>query len=248
MREPRLYVDEPLAADMVIALADERAHYLRNVMRIKRARSLRLFNGRDGEWRGVVLEIARNRVLVRLTDRLRTGREKSGPLLLMAAIKRPRLEWLIEKAVELGVGEVRLVRTEHAVVEPDSGRRLRAKIIEASEQCERLSLPLLHEPQALESVVGEVEERPVLFADERGEAPPLLAALDSLSEPLLPALLVGPEGGFSHGERRWLRMQEHVRPASLGGLILRSETAALCMLAVCMAARSAKAPTGGGGE
>jgi len=235
MRAPRLFDEAGFETGQALVLEDERAHYLRNVLRLGQDAEVRLFNEVSGEWRARIAEVQKRRLVLRLEDQLRAPAPEPGPVLLFAPMKRPRLEWLLEKAVELGAGALQPVITERTVVGLANPDRLARRMVEAAEQCERLSVPPLLEPRPLESAL--VDRGLVAVADEAGPAPPLLEALFEGGEV---DLLTGPEGGFSPAERQWLMAMDRVRPVSLGPLVLRAETAALAMLSGWRLVRDAR--------
>lgn len=240
MSPPRLHVAQPLGDDAQIRLAPPQAHYLRHVLRLRAGAEVLVFNGADGEWRARLAEGREPSLAVTGLERPQAA--EPGPTLLIAPIKRPRLEWLLEKAVELGVRRFVPVLTERTVVRPEASNRLRARIIEAAEQCGRLTLPTVDEPTPLMTAVASMTAAgPLAFADEAGGGLPLLAALDA--QPLA-AFLIGPEGGFSPRERRDLLFRDHVVAVSLGGTILRVETAALYAATCWRAAADRRGVTG----
>lgn len=227
MSPPRLFVEQTLAARMPVRLEAPQAHYLRHVLRLRQGAPVLVFNGADGEWLGHLAE-GREPTLV-ADSQTRPQREEAGPLLLVAPIKRPRLEWLVEKAVELGVARIAPVLTERSVVRPESSQRLRRQAVEAAEQCGRLSVPAVEEPgRLLRTVETAAAGAGVAFADEAGGGVPLLAALETGG---IGGLLVGPEGGFAPAERAALLAVSGVVPVSLGPLVLRAETAAIYAMA-----------------
>ncbi|MCB2054589.1 MAG: 16S rRNA (uracil(1498)-N(3))-methyltransferase [Geminicoccaceae bacterium] len=232
MRVPRLFVEQPLGEGQSIEIAAERAHYLRNVLRLRTGASVDLFNGRSGEWRATMAGIDRRRITLEIGAQRRPQADESGPVLLFAPIRRNRLEWMLEKAVELGVHALVPVVTEHAVVELGRPDRLRARLIEAAEQCGRLTVPEIGQVVSLEDVIERHAE--LVVADERRDGQPLLAALEDRPDS---PLLVGPEGGFSDAERRLLA-DAGARFTTLGPLVLRAETAALFVLAAWRALES----------
>jgi len=225
MRMPRLYLEDSLHVGVRIDIEQERAHYLRNVMRLRPGDRTRLFNTIDGEWAGRVAGIERRTVQVEVEKRLREPSPEPGPELYFAPLKRHRQEMLVEKAVELGVASMKPVSTAHGVVERISVARTRSRIIEAVEQSERMTVPTFEAIVELDKII---DGRKFLMADERG-GKPLLQALDDSPDA---AFLVGPEGGFSAEERTWLHAAEGVNPVTLGPTILRAETAAIFMLSV----------------
>ena len=237
MAEPRLYLDAPLDRDAVVPLVADDAHYLRTVLRLKPGDRVRPFNARDGEWSASIERLARHAAEIRLIERRRAPASPAGPRLLMAAIKRPRLEWLLEKATEAGVGRIDLITTSRTVAGLDRADRLGAKLKEAAEQCGRLDVPELTGPtplvEALDDALG---SGPVLMADETRDGLALLSALERHPDA---ALLVGPEGGFALEERRGLHGRPGVVPVRLGPTILRAETAALLLLGAAMLTKDA---------
>lgn len=240
-RAPRLFLDVPLAAGAVVELAVERAHQLRHVLRLGEGASVRLFNARSGEWRAELVRLDRRGGEARVVDRLRAPEEEIGPRLAVAPIRANRLDWLIEKAVELGVGAIDLVLTQRTVVRPARTHRLEAIAVEAAEQCGRLSVPPLAEPIELGAWLDALPPGTrVVMADEAGGAQPLA----SLRRAPGAILLVGPEGGFAPEERRQLGERPNVLRVGLGSHILRSETAAIVLLVTERLARETAAPGG----
>lgn len=231
MRDTRLHLDEPLTEGVALTLDAAPSHYLKAVLRARAGQSLRVFNAASGEWRARLERLERHSTTLSIEVLLRPPTPEPGPTLLFAPIKKPRLDYLLEKAVELGVARLQPVRCRHGVVDGNKPERLRQRLVEAVEQCERLSVPeLLPARDLLETVAAASQ---VLVADERGGRP-LLGALDGRLDA---ALLVGPEGGFSPEEQAALRRLAHVEAVSLGPTILRAETAGLMMLA-CHRARA----------
>lgn len=240
-RAPRLFLDVPLAAGAVVELAVERAHQLRHVLRLGEGAPVRLFNPRSGEWRAELVRLDRRGGEARVEDRLRAPETETGPRLAVAPIRANRLDWLIEKAVELGVAAIDLVLTQRTVVRPARIDRLAAIAVEAAEQCGRLSVPPLTGPVELTTWLDTLPPGTrVVMADEAGGQPPLV----SLRRAPGAILLVGPEGGFAPEERRQLGERPDVLRVGLGSHILRSETAAIVLLAAERLAR-AEAPPGG---
>jgi len=232
MRDTRLHLDQPLDAGLQLTLDAAATHYLKAVLRARAGHRLRVFNARDGEWRARLARLDRHDGSLEIEDQLRPAVPEPGPTLLFAPLKKARLDWLLEKATELGVARLQPVRCQHAVVEGSKPERLRQRIVEAVEQCERLSVPALLPETTLFAAVEAAGEG-VVMADEAGGAPllPTLAAHPAA------ALLVGPEGGFAAAERTLLRRLTNVFPVGLGPAILRAETAALMLLA-CHRARA----------
>ena len=232
MRDTRLHLDQPLDAGLLLGLDAAATHYLKAVLRARAGHRLRVFNARDGEWRARLTRLDRHEAALEVEDRLRAPSPESGPTLLFGPLKKPRLDWLLEKATELGVARLQPVRCRNGVVEGGRPERLRQRIVEAVEQCERLSVPTLLPEAELAAAVAAMPDG-VVMADETGG----VALLPTLDAHPSAALLVGPEGGFSTDERATLHRMTNVFPVSLGPTILRAETAALMLLA-CHRARA----------
>ena len=228
---PRLFVDAPLGEGQAITLDGPPANYLANVLRLQVGDQVKLFDDRTGEWLGELTEAGRKRVSLTLVKRLREREAVPDLWLLFAPIKRGRIDWLVEKATELGVARLAPVTTQRTVVDRLNLERLRAHSIEAAEQCERTALPELLAPASLdEAVAGWPAERALYFADEGGGTP-----LADAVEPGPAAILIGPEGGFTEAERAAIRAVAQARPVSLGPRILRADTAAIAAISVWMA-------------
>lgn len=227
---PRLFVEAALAEDAVLTLEGGPANYLANVLRLGPGAKVKLFDDISGEWLAEIAEAGKKRVALAVGERLR-GREAVPDLwLLFAPIKRGRINWLVEKATELGVARLVPVLTRRTVVDRLNLERLRAHIVEAAEQCERTALTQLAEPVKLDALLaGWPDGRTLYFADEAG-GEKLAAA------PGPAAILIGPEGGFTGEERAAVRALPQARPISLGPRILRADTAALAAVALWMEA------------
>lgn len=229
---PRLFVDQPLSDGLVLTLEGAPANYLGNVLRLGAGAEVKLFDDRTGEWLARVENAGRKRVSLAVTRHLRPREEVPDLWLLFAPVKRAPLDWMIEKATELGAGRLVPVVTQRTVVDRVNLDRLRAITIEAAEQCDRTALPALDEPVKLEKLLKEwPADRALLFADEEGGAPLQEAAALGPS-----AILIGPEGGFTAEERAMIRALPSARAVALGPRILRAETAALAALSLWMAA------------
>ncbi len=229
--EARLHVDAPLADGVTVEAGPGPAHYLGTVLRLGPGAAVALFNGRDGEWLARIAAIGKGRCRLLPEHRLRD--QSSGPdlWLCFALIKRARLDWLVEKATELGAARLQPVitrRTEPARVNLD---RLRAHAVEAAEQCERLDLPELGEPVTLAALLGAWPAGRVLVAAAEAGATRPIAEIAAAHAGQPAAVLVGPEGGFAPEELDALRNLPFVEMAGLGPRILRAETAALAALA-----------------
>lgn len=239
-RAPRLHLDLPLAAGAVVELDDAQVHRLRHVLRLGPGSLVRLFNAGSGEWRAELVRLDRRGGAARLDEPLRPPSTERGPRLAVAPIRANRLDWLVEKAVELGVGRLDLVLTRRTVVRPARIDRLVAIATEAAEQCGRLSVPSIAGPVELEAWLGGLPVGThLVVADETG-GEPALEALQRLPEAVL---LVGPEGGFAPEERHLLLGRPGTVPIGLGPRILRSETAAIVLLAARELARAGTSTT-----
>jgi 16S rRNA (uracil1498-N3)-methyltransferase len=225
---PRLFVDQALSDEASLTLDGAPANYLSSVLRLSSGAQVKLFDDRTGEWLAEIKEAGKKRVSLHVVSRLR-GREPVPDLwLVFAPIKRGRIDWLVEKATELGVARLMPVITRRTIVERLNLDRLRAHIVEAAEQCERTALTQLGEPQKLDALLRDwPSERTLFFADEAGGEP-----LRASSGPA--AILIGPEGGFTSDEREAVRALPQARPVSLGPRILRADTAALAAVSLWM--------------
>ncbi len=227
----RLYVAADLEADASIGLESGQAHYLKHVLRLRAGAGVALFNGRDGEWRGEIDALGKGWGSVALTERTRAQILAPDPWLLFAPIKRARLDFLIQKAVELGVAALWPVITEHTDVTRVNVDRHRANAIEAAEQCERLTVPEIAPPRRLPAALEAFPRNRRLFVcAERGPAIPIMTALQGTTDDQPWAVLIGPEGGFAKSELDALAKHPNVTAVSLGPRILRAETAAIAAL------------------
>ncbi|MCW5758495.1 MAG: 16S rRNA (uracil(1498)-N(3))-methyltransferase [Phenylobacterium sp.] len=238
----RLFVDADLAAGVEIALDPAQAHYLRNVMRRAPGDAVRVFNGRDGEWRAVIRALGKGKGSIAAEDCLRPQAAESDLWLLAAPIKRTAIDFVAAKATELGASAILPIFTRRTAVSRVNIERLRANAIEAAEQCERLSVPAIREAAPLEkALAGWPPARRLLFCDESRAGQPIAAALlaekarDAAAGTRPWAILIGPEGGFAPEELARLRALPAVLPVSLGARLLRADTAALMALAVWQA-------------
>jgi 16S rRNA (uracil1498-N3)-methyltransferase len=228
----RLYVEADLAEGATLACSPAQANYLRNVLRLRGGDPILAFNGRDGEWRAELVEAGKRGAALAVAARVRP--QEGGPDIdyLFAPLKRSRLDYLVQKAVEMGVARLRPVLTRRTTPERVNLERMRANAIEAAEQCGILRIPGLDAPRVLERVIAEWDAgRSLIFCDEGSDVADPLAVLRAL-KPGPVALLVGPEGGFDDAERELLSSQPFVARISLGPRILRADTAAVAALAL----------------
>ena len=227
----RLFVKSKLAASVEIELTQAQANYLGNVLRLRESDELLLFNGSDGEWRASLGPIGKKRVhAVRHQTRL----QERGPDLhyLFAPLKRARLDYMAQKATEMGASVLRPVLTRRTVAERVKVDRLVANAIEAAEQCGILRVPEVEAPESLDKVLRNWDGgRALIFADEAAPSASPLEVLAALKATPF-AVLVGPEGGFDPEERASLLAKPFVHPISLGPRVLRADTAAVAALAL----------------
>ncbi|MGF1621186.1 MAG: 16S rRNA (uracil(1498)-N(3))-methyltransferase [Rhodomicrobiaceae bacterium] len=228
----RLFVQDALAPGADVKCSQDQAHYLGNVMRMRAGDAVLAFNGRDGEWLAEIVALKRGDC--ELAARERTREQTGGPDFhyLFAPLKKARLDFMVQKATELGVAALRPVMTRRTVAERVKLERMQANVIEAAEQCGVLRVPEVAEPEKLEAVLGKwPESRALVFADESA---PIASPLEALAAiPTGPAaLLIGPEGGFTEEERAMLLALPFVHAISLGPRIMRADTAAVAALAL----------------
>lgn len=232
----RLFVDHPLGEGARIPCTPEQASYLRSVLRLGEGDEILIFNGRDGEWRARLSEAGKRGAA--LEAQTLTRAQEGGPDLhyLFAPLKRARLDYMVQKAAEMGVARLVPVITRHTVAERVNLERMRANAIEAAEQCGILRVPEIAEPVKLASLLDTWDaSRRLIFCDEAAEQASPLAALACIAAGPL-AVLIGPEGGFSPDEREMIRARPEAIALSLGPRIMRADTAAVAALALVNAA------------
>ena len=226
----RLYVPHPLAEQTNVTLDADQSHYVARVMRGAVGDVLHLFNGTDGEWAAEIKDANKKSVTLFCTNQTRKQHHCPDIWLCFAPIKAGRIDFLAEKATELGVSALLPVKTDRTIVSRVNEERLKANVIEAAEQTERLDLPEIRPYQPLQSLLDNwPEDRSLYYGDELGsgiDASTLWKELDYGKC----ALLIGPEGGFSEKEQQMLRQHPQAKPVSLGPRILRADTAALAGL------------------
>ena len=227
----RLFVDANLGAGVVAPLRQDQTHYLVNVMRQGEGDAVDLFNGRDGEWRAKLVEPRKKIWAARVETQVRPWADGPDLDLVVAMVKRGRLETIVEKAAELGARRVRPVTTERTNAQRLGLERLRAIATEAAEQTGRMDVPEIVEPTSLARVLADWSpDRRLMFCDEAGDALPVGKALGDSPKGAPWAILIGPEGGFSPAERAAIRAVAGAVPVSLGPRILRADTAAIAAL------------------
>jgi 16S rRNA (uracil1498-N3)-methyltransferase len=237
-RTPRLYVDAPLAEGASVALDAAQANYLGNVLRARTGDSVLLFNGRDGEWRGTLAHTGKRALALAVTGRTRPQTRALDLHYLFAPLKSARLDYMAQKAVEMGASRLQPVLTRHAQVARVNLERMRANAVEAAEQCGILTLAEIAAPLTFERMLADRDPaRLLVFCDEDAEVKDPVAALTNArrergSEAIPLAVLVGPEGGFADEERAALLALPNAVRLALGPRILRADTAAVAALAL----------------
>jgi 16S rRNA (uracil1498-N3)-methyltransferase len=234
-RMQRLFVPQPMNQDGEIEPDPQQGHYLLNVLRLQPGAQLLVFNGADGEWLARIDEISKKRVRMSLTVQVRPQPGASDLVYCFAPLKVGRLDYLVQKAVEMGAGVLQPVLTQHTQMSNVSIDRIRANVVEAAEQCGILAIPEVREVVKLDRLIWEWEAgRRLIFCDEGAETNNPVPALRAIAEQKL-GLLIGPEGGFSDEERQQLRALPYVTPIPLGPRILRADTAEVAAMAVIQA-------------
>ncbi len=231
-KSPRLFVESDLSVGARVAVDAAQGNYLLNVLRLKEGSAILLFNGRDGEWRARIVEAKRKTCALAVEEKQREQTPLPDLHYLFAPLKHARLDYMVQKAVEMGAGRLSPVLTEFTQVSRVNLDRMRANVIEAAEQCGVIALPPIDQPRKLaDALAGWESGRRLIFCDEAAPTANPAEALKGL--PRGPAaLLIGPEGGFSERERADLIARPYVTALSLGPRILRADTAAVAALAL----------------
>jgi len=233
---PRLFVNAPLRAGERIALERNQSNYLGNVLRLSAGDSILVFNGRDGEWQAAIEGRKRPDTLV-IAAQTRPQDRLPDITCVFAPLKHARLDYMVQKAVEMGAAKLQPVLTRHTQVSRVNVERMRANVIEAAEQCGIISVAEVVEPVALERFVDARDAaRLLVFCDEASEVEAPVRALQGASAFTGIDVLIGPEGGFAAEERELLLRQPSILRLSLGPRILRADTAAVAALALVQAA------------
>jgi 16S rRNA (uracil1498-N3)-methyltransferase len=228
---PRLFVDELLSEGADVRIEGGQAHYLLNVMRLREGASVKVFDDRSGEYLATVMATGKRDLVLSVVGKLRDRLPSPDLWLCQALIKKDRLDWIAEKACELGVARFVPLLTRRCVVDKVKEDRLRSQMIEAAEQCERTTLPEIAPLVKLEALLKDwPQDRTLYFCDERGGEP-----FAPTSGPA--AILIGPEGGFTDEENTAIRAHPSAKAVSLGPRILRVDTAAVAAISVWMAAQ-----------
>jgi 16S rRNA (uracil1498-N3)-methyltransferase len=226
----RLYVIFNIIKNQIIALQEDQSHYLYKVMRKKAGDKIRIFNEKNGEWLAQIKEIDRNQVHVEAIDCVRAPCQETNIWLIFAPIKHPRIQFLIEKATELGISKLLPIKLKHSVVDKINLEKIKSYALEASEQSERLSIPAVLPLSNLEELIKNWDiSRKILLCDETEKSKTLTLALQENKKENI-AIMVGPEGGFADYELELLHKQPFVIPIQMGPRIMRAETAAIAAI------------------
>ena len=235
-RTQRLFVDAPLGSGQTVPLDREQANYLGNVLRLKPGADVLVFNGRDGEWRAQLAAVGKKALSLEIAEQTRVQTPAGDLDYLFAPLKHARLDYMVQKAVELGVSRLSPVITRHTQTERVNLERMRANAIEAAEQCGILSIAEVAEPVTFGKFVAAWSgTRTLVFCDEDADVKDPVAALAGSTTPL--SVLIGPEGGFASEERQALLQLPNVVRLALGPRILRADTAAVAALTLVQSVR-----------
>ena len=231
---PRLHLEEPLSAGGEIILSREQGHYLTGVLRLSSGDAVRAFNGRDGEWLAYLATVSKKSMSLRCERLVAEAKLPPDIDYVFAPLKHARLDYVVQKATELGARRLRPVMTSRTVAERVNLDRMRANVVEAAEQCNLVHVPEVLEPEKLEKILATWEKgRSLVYCDETMVDYNPLESLKTLRAPS--AVLVGPEGGFTDEEKALLKSCPFVIPISLGPRIMRADTAAISVLTLVQA-------------
>lgn len=236
----RLFLRHDLNAGAIIQLDRTQTNYLTNVLRMKAGARINVFNGEHGEWSAVLVQRGRRDWALAINQFCQKQTEHLDLQYLFAPLKQARLDYMVQKAVELGVGRLTPVLTQHGQINRVNAHRMQSNAIEAAEQCGLLTIPSIDEPipltELLDSWSSLQPDRRIVFCDEREREKDVVAALKGMSGSRF-AVLIGPEGGFSSEERNRLVSNDFVTSVGLGPQIMRADTAAVAAIALVQAVR-----------
>jgi 16S rRNA (uracil1498-N3)-methyltransferase len=236
MTSERLYVEGPLGAGARLELTEAQAHYLVHVLRLGAGARLLVFNGRDGEWSAELADIRKRSAGLAVSNQTRPQLDGLDIDYLFAPLKRSRLDYMVQKAVEMGVARLQPVVTQRTIAERVNLDRMRANAVEAAEQCGVLRVPAVLAPVSLQKLLNDWNAaRSLIFCDEGADVKSPIEALAGVPPGPL-AVLIGPEGGFEAQERAVLLAKPFVTGVALGPRIMRADTAAVAALALVNAA------------
>ncbi|WP_316213519.1 MULTISPECIES: 16S rRNA (uracil(1498)-N(3))-methyltransferase [unclassified Bradyrhizobium] len=232
---PRLFIDASLSTGQVITLERDQGNYLGNVLRLSAGDAVLVFNGRDGEWRAAIAGRKRAEQLI-VQEQMRAQDRLPDVAYVFAPLKHARLDYMVQKAVEMGACSLQPVITRFTQVARVNSERMRANVVEAAEQCGILSLAEVADPVPLARFLAQrPPERLLVFCDEAAEVASPLQALHADAPATGIDLLIGPEGGFADEERALLLRQPRLVRLALGPRILRADTAGVAALALIQA-------------
>ncbi len=233
---PRLFVDAPLLKGANVDLTANQAHYLRGVLRMAEGDGVRVFNGKDGNWLADISDLGKKKGIVTITEQTHVQRDEPDIWLAFAPIKNARLDVLVEKATELGVGTLIPVLTDRTQSRRVNTDRIRAQVIEAAEQCERMTVPEVRDPMTFGQLLDTwPADRTLWFGDETGGGDPALSAFTTATPTQRHGIFIGPEGGFSPAEVDGLQSSSFSKGVGLGPRVLRAETAVVVALTLLQA-------------
>jgi len=236
----RLFIADALPGAGLVALNQEQSHYLANVMRARLGAPVALFNGHDGEWASEIAEIKKRSVTLRITEKIKAQATEPDLTLAFAPIKKARIDFIAQKATELGVGHLQPIYTRRTNVERVKCERLHANAVEAAEQCERLTVPTVSDPIKLSQLLADWPDgRMIMFCDEDLSGKSAHDALSALTEDQKNkpwAIVIGPEGGFDDKERAAIKKMPQTVVVSLGPRVLRADTAAMAAISIWQSA------------
>ena len=231
---PRLFLDAPLAQGTKVPLGREQANYLLNVLRLRAGDDVLVFNGRDGEWRALVSEAGRKSAELEAVERTRSQTAPNDLIYLFAPLKHARLDYMVQKAVEMGASALKPVFTARTQASRVNLERMRGNVVEAAEQCGILSVPAVLSDEPFAPALKALEnDRILIFCDEDAPLANPLQALEQVGNiAAKSAVIVGPEGGFTDEERALVLGHPNTVRVSLGPRVLRADTAAVAILAL----------------
>lgn len=233
----RLFSSQTLSTDTLWQPDDRQIHYLLNVLRLNVGDEIKIFDGQSGEYIGQIYAIGKKNCSVKIMQKIREMEHSPDLWLLFAPVKKDKTDFIIAGATELGVSRILPTMTERTICERVNKERFEAQVIEAAEQCRRLDIPQVSNPQPLEKILQTwPQDRMLFFMDETGSGGDICNIFQNTPNTKA-AVLVGPEGGFSEKELELLRKQSFTKAVSMGKRILRAETAVLaalsCWQAIC---------------
>ncbi len=232
----RLYCDTPIQQNVLISLPAHQAHYLSSVMRKDVADSILIFNGKDGQWRAEISSLGKKSCDIIPLEQTRQQYYVPDIWLCFAPVKNSKIEFIAQKATELGVSALQPMITQHTIVDKVKREKILANVIEAAEQCERLCIPEVFESQKLIKLLGNWQkDRHIILCDESGYGTPAIESLKTLDGIKKLAVFIGPEGGFSKEELEILHKLPYVTSIGLGSRILRADTASVAALSCVQA-------------